>query len=116
MLVLGLTAVPRAVRLLAVGGLAGLVVAVCAGLVVRGYHYPTDTLGALGVAVAVVLGVGLAVGAALLLAGPIRPLALTLGILGVVAIAQGVRGADALWIGMLVAAVSWTAAWALSTG
>ncbi|MDD7966700.1 phosphatase PAP2 family protein [Actinomycetospora lemnae] len=62
-LVLGLTAVPRAVRLLAVAGLAGLVVAVCAGLVVRGYHYPTDTLGALGVAVAVVLGVALAVDA-----------------------------------------------------
>lgn len=62
-LVLGLATVPRALRLLAVAGLAGLVLAVGAGLVVRGYHYPTDTLGALGVAVAVVLCAALAVDA-----------------------------------------------------
>ncbi|MEJ2862276.1 phosphatase PAP2 family protein [Actinomycetospora flava] len=62
-LVLGLTTLPRALRLLAVAGLAGLVLAVGVGLVVRGYHYPTDTLGALGVAVAVVLGAALAVDA-----------------------------------------------------
>ena len=62
------------------------------------------------------LGVGLAVGAALLLGGPIHPLALVLGIAGLAAIAQGARGPDALWTGMLVAAVCWTAAWALSTG
>lgn len=62
------------------------------------------------------LGVGLAVGAALLLGGPIHPLGLLLGSAGLVAVAQGVRGADALWIGMLVAAVCWTGAWALSTG
>ncbi|MFC5141121.1 phosphatase PAP2 family protein [Actinomycetospora rhizophila] len=62
-LVVGLVAVPRALRLLAVAGLAGLVLAVGAGLVVRGYHYPTDTLGALGVAVAVVLSAALAVDA-----------------------------------------------------
>jgi len=62
------------------------------------------------------LGVGLAVGAALLLGGPIHPLGVVLGLAGLVAIAQGARGADALWIGMLAAAVSWTAAWALSTG
>ena len=62
------------------------------------------------------LGVGIAVGAALLLGGPIHPMALVLGGAGLAAIAQGARGADALWIGMLIAAVSWTAAWALSTG
>ena len=62
------------------------------------------------------LAVGLAVGAALLIGGPIRPLGLALGLVGLAAIAQGVRGADALWTGMLVAAVCWTAAWALSTG
>ncbi len=62
------------------------------------------------------VGVGVAVGAALLLGGPIHPLGLVLGIVGLVAVAQGVRGADALWTGMLVAAVCWTAAWALSTG
>lgn len=62
-LVLGLPALPRALRLLAVAGLAALVVAVGVSLVVRGLHYPTDTLGALGVAVAVVLGVALVVDA-----------------------------------------------------
>ncbi|MHC1562391.1 phosphatase PAP2 family protein [Actinomycetospora sp. C-140] len=62
-LVLGLPTLPRALRLLAVAGLAALVVAVGVSLVVRGIHYPTDTLGALGVAVAVVLGVALAVDA-----------------------------------------------------
>jgi 4-hydroxybenzoate polyprenyltransferase len=62
------------------------------------------------------LSVGLAVGAALLLGGSVNPIAMVLGLVGLAAVAQGVRGADALWIGMLVAAVSWTAAWALSTG
>ncbi|MEJ2888109.1 phosphatase PAP2 family protein [Actinomycetospora aeridis] len=62
-LVLGLTVLPRALRLLAVAGLAGLVVAVGAGLIADEVHYPTDTLGAIGVALAVVLGVALAVDA-----------------------------------------------------
>jgi 4-hydroxybenzoate polyprenyltransferase len=62
------------------------------------------------------LGVGLAVGAALLLGGPVHPVGVALGLAGLVAVAQGVRGADALWRGMLIAAVCWTAAWALSTG
>jgi membrane-associated phospholipid phosphatase len=53
-LVLGLHAVPRALKLLAVAGLAALVLGVGVSLVVRGMHYPTDTLGALGVALAVV--------------------------------------------------------------
>jgi hypothetical protein len=38
-----------------------------------------------------------------------------LGLIGLVAVAQGIRRADRLWAGMLVAAVSWTAAWALAT-
>lgn len=62
------------------------------------------------------LGVGLAVGAALLLGGSVNPIAIVLGFVGLLAVAQGVRSADALWIGMLFAAVSWTAAWAISTG
>jgi undecaprenyl-diphosphatase len=62
-LVLGLSALPRAVRMVAVVGLVALVGAVGVSLVVRGLHYPTDTLGALGVALAVVLGVALAVDA-----------------------------------------------------
>ena len=54
-LVLGLTTIPRVLRRVAVGGLAGLVLAVCASLIGRNIHYPTDTLGAVGVSVAVVL-------------------------------------------------------------
>ena len=37
-------------------------------------------------------------------------------LVGLLAIAQGIGGAARLWAGMLVAAVSWTAAWALATG
>jgi len=62
-LVLGLAAVPRVLRLLAVAGLAAVVVAVGASLVGRGHHYPTDTVGAAGVALAVVLAAALAVDA-----------------------------------------------------
>lgn len=60
-LVAGWTVLPAVVRLLATVPLAGLVVAVGASLVGRHYHYPTDTLGGAGVAVAVVLVVALAV-------------------------------------------------------
>ena len=62
------------------------------------------------------LAVGLAVGALLLAAGTAQAPAVALGAIGVVAVAQGIRGPDALWRGMLVAAVCWTAAWALATG
>jgi hypothetical protein len=54
-------AMPRAVRLLAVAGLAVVVVAVGASLVGRGHHYATDTLGAVGVALGVVLAAALVV-------------------------------------------------------
>lgn len=62
------------------------------------------------------LAVGTGVGAALLIGGAVSLPALALGVLGLVAIARGAQGPHALWAGMLVAAVSWTAAWALSTG
>jgi hypothetical protein len=42
--------------------------------------------------------------------------AVALGFVGLAAVAQGARGPDALWAGMLVAAVCWTAAWAIATG
>jgi 4-hydroxybenzoate polyprenyltransferase len=71
---------------------------------------------ALRVAWLLTVGVGVAVGAWLLLSGPVELPALALGLVGLVAVAQGVRGPDALWTGMLLAAVSWTAAWALATG
>jgi membrane-associated phospholipid phosphatase len=61
-LLLGLP-VSRTVRLLVVAGLGVLVVAVGASLVGRGYHYPTDTLGAVGVALAVVPAAALVVDA-----------------------------------------------------
>ena len=70
---------------------------------------------ALRVAWALSLGVGVVVGAWLVVAGPVALPALALGIIGLLAVAQGVRGVDALWGGMLVAAVCWTAAWALAT-
>jgi hypothetical protein len=67
------------------------------------------------VAWALALGVGAIVGAWLVVAGPVALPAVALGIIGLLAVAQGVRGPDALWGGMLVAAVCWTAAWALAT-
>lgn len=62
------------------------------------------------------MAVGLGVGAALAIGGAAAPIALVPGIIGLAAVAQGYRDADRLWMGMLVAAVTWTAAWALATG
>jgi 4-hydroxybenzoate polyprenyltransferase len=72
--------------------------------------------GSLRLAWALTMAVGLAVGAWLLLSGTVPLPALALGAIGLIAVAQGWRGPDALWAGMLVAAVCWTAAWALATG
>ncbi len=54
-LLLGWVAVPFALRWIGSLGLLLLVVAVGTSLVGRGYHYPTDTVGGVGVALAVVL-------------------------------------------------------------
>ncbi len=62
------------------------------------------------------LGVGAAVGSILGAGGRLTAASAILGGVGLLAVAQGVRGDDPLWRGMLVAAVSWTAAWALATG
>jgi membrane-associated phospholipid phosphatase len=62
-LLLGWTVVPRVWRWVGAGVLALLVVAVGASMVGRGYHYPSDTVGAVGVALAVVLLVALVVDA-----------------------------------------------------
>ncbi len=62
-LVLGIVAWPAVLRGVLVLVLTGLVVAVGASLVGRDYHYATDTIGAGGVAVAVVLVVALVVDA-----------------------------------------------------
>ncbi len=68
------------------------------------------------VALALALGVGLVVALALGISGQLRPLPLGLGLVGLVAIGQGADDAERLWYGMLVAAVCWTASWALATG
>jgi len=68
------------------------------------------------VAIGLALAVGLGAGAALLIGGRPQPASLALGLLGLGAVAQGVAGDRRLWYGIMVAAVCWTAAWALSTG
>ena len=65
---------------------------------------------------ALAMAVGLGVGVALLLGGgPVPPAVAGLGVIGLVAIGQGLAGPQRLWGGMLVAALCWTAAWALAT-
>jgi hypothetical protein len=64
---------------------------------------------------ALAVGVGVGSGIALGAAGRLSVPSVLLGLAGLVAVARGARRADRLWAGMLVAAVSWTAAWALAT-
>jgi 4-hydroxybenzoate polyprenyltransferase len=61
------------------------------------------------------LAVGLGVGAALILGGRATLASLGLGAIGLAGIAYGVTSERRLWYGILLAAVCWTAAWALST-
>lgn len=66
-------------------------------------------------AVGLALAVGLGVGVALLLGGRGTAASIALGLVGLAAVGQGVTSERRLWYGLLVAAVSWAAAWALST-
>ncbi|MDP9134534.1 MAG: UbiA family prenyltransferase [Actinomycetota bacterium] len=66
-------------------------------------------------AVLLAAGVGFGAGVGLAATGRLGLPSLLHGVLGLLAIAQGIRSAPRLWAGMLVAAVSWTAAWALAT-
>jgi 4-hydroxybenzoate polyprenyltransferase len=66
---------------------------------------------ALAMAVGIGAGVALAIGG-----GSLEPLPLGLGVVGLGAVAQGIGGPQRLWAGIMVAAVCWTAAWALATG
>ncbi|MEO8509682.1 MAG: UbiA family prenyltransferase [Chloroflexota bacterium] len=68
------------------------------------------------IAFVVAMAVGIGVGIALLAGGGLTPAVMALGLAGLVAVAQGARDARRLWYGMLVAAVCWTAAWAIATG
>ena len=60
--------------------------------------------------------VGVGVGVAFAISGRLDVPAIALGLTGLAAVAQGLAGPQRLWIGMLVAAVAWTAAWALGSG
>lgn len=62
------------------------------------------------------MGVGLGMGVVLMATGGVEAPAFLLGLIGLAAVAQGAAGSRRLWIGMLVAAVCWTASWALATG
>lgn len=62
------------------------------------------------------VGVGVGAGVGLGVSGRLGLVPLLLGLVGLLAIAQGIPAAHRLWGGILVAAVSWTAAWALATG
>lgn len=68
------------------------------------------------VALLLALAVGLGVAGALAASGQLRPANGALGVVGLLAVVQGAGSARRLWYGILVAAVSWTAAWALATG
>jgi 4-hydroxybenzoate polyprenyltransferase len=67
-------------------------------------------------AVGCAAAVGLGVGVALTLGGRMGGASLILGAAGLAAVALGARREGWLWYALLVAAVTWTAAWALSTG
>ncbi|MCV0403362.1 MAG: UbiA family prenyltransferase [Chloroflexi bacterium] len=69
-------------------------------------------VGAWGIAMVVGIGVGIAFG----VAGRLETVSVVLGLAGLAAVGQGLRGPGPLWAGLLVAAVTWTAAWALATG
>jgi 4-hydroxybenzoate polyprenyltransferase len=72
--------------------------------------------GARMLAVGCAAAVGLGVGAALVLAGRMSGASLAFGAVGLAAVGLGARAERWLWHALLVAAVAWTAAWALSTG
>ena len=65
-----------------------------------------------GLAMAVAIGVG----GAFALGGRLGIAPLVLGIAGLATVAAGARSPSRLWAGILVAAVAWTAAWALGSG
>lgn len=71
---------------------------------------------AFAVAWGLAMTVGVGVGAAFMLGGRAEPIGLVLGAIGIAAVAQGIVGPQRLWAGMLIAAVCWTASWALATG
>jgi 4-hydroxybenzoate polyprenyltransferase len=68
------------------------------------------------VAFGLAIAVGLGVGAVLVAGGAASPASLGFGLAGLAALLPGAGSANRLWVGMLVASVCWTVAWALATG
>ena len=68
------------------------------------------------IAVVAALGVGIGVGLALAIGGRPPLATFVIGAIGLAAIVGGAASPRRLWAGMLVAAASWTVAWALATG
>lgn len=62
------------------------------------------------------MAVGIGVGAAFAFGDRLGAAGVVLGLIGLCAVAQGIAGPHRLWIGMLIAAVAWTGAWALGSG
>lgn len=71
---------------------------------------------AMRVAVGCALVAGIGVGLALVVGGPLNPASLALGAFGLASVGVGATSDRRLWYALLVAAVAWTAAWALSAG
>jgi 4-hydroxybenzoate polyprenyltransferase len=67
-------------------------------------------------ALALAMAVGVGVGLAMTVAGRASVATMALGLAGLAAVAQGAGSATRLWYGILLAAVAWTAAWALGSG
>lgn len=65
---------------------------------------------------ALAMGVGVGVGVAFAATGSLTVPVALLGSTGLAAVAQGLAGPRRLWMGILVAAVCWAAAWALASG
>ncbi|MGH2357707.1 MAG: UbiA family prenyltransferase [Candidatus Limnocylindria bacterium] len=66
-------------------------------------------------AVALALAVGIGAGVLLVGSGRLEPASAVLGGIGLLAVGAGFAGPRWLWVGMLVAAVCWTVAWAVAS-
>ena len=61
------------------------------------------------------MAVGITVGVVFAAGGRLDPVVTGLGVVGLASVIQGIAGPERLWLGMLVAAVAWTAGWAIGS-